>query len=197
MAAKDAATVLQTAFFAVNNETSTFVGMKIVSILLVVCAFLFSACTKKQTKGNSYFFDYEQAAGWSQVQLEAGFANSGRYCEKITPDKVYSNTFILSLAEAGSKNLKKVKASVWITAPEIQQDLKLVIDMYSPAESKSVKNIYMPIAAASLQGKANWVQFTTELDIADITDGSVITKVYVWNPGGQKFFVDDFFISFQ
>ena len=171
--------------------------MKTVSIFLTVCTILLSACSKKQAPANGYFFDYEQAAGWSTVQLESGFAKSGKYCEKITPDKVYSTTFILPLAEAGPQNLKKVKASVWITAPEIQQDLKLVIDMYSPAESKSVKNIYMPIATADLQGKADWVQFTTELDIADITDGSVITKVYVWNPGGQKFFIDDFLISFE
>ncbi len=171
--------------------------MKIASILFTVFTLSLVACSKKQTTANGYFFDYEQAAGWSSVQLESGFAKSGKYCEKVTADKVYSNTFILPLAEAGPQNLKKVKASVWITAPEINQDLKLVIDMYSPAENKSVKNIYTPIAAADLQGKADWVQFATELDIADITDGSVITKVYVWNPGGQKFFIDDFLISFE
>lgn len=171
--------------------------MKTASVFFTAFMFILIGCSKKQTTANEYFYDYEQAAGWSAIQLETGFAKSGKYCEKVTADKVYSHTFIMSLAEAGSKSLKKVKASVWITAPELQQDVNLIIDMFSPAEGKSVKNIYKLIPVSDLQGKADWVQFTAELDIADIKDGSVITKVYVWNPGGQKFFLDDFLISFE
>lgn len=171
--------------------------MKPATITLAVFTFALFACSGKQVKEDVYFFDYEQAAGWSTIQLESGFAKSGKYCEKITPDKVYSNTFILSLAEAGKQPRKKIKASIWITAPEMQQDVQLVIDMFSPTESKSIKNTYLLIPAANLQGKGDWVQFKTELDIADITDGSILAKVFIWNPGGQKCFLDDFQISFE
>ncbi|RXK59260.1 hypothetical protein ESA94_14055 [Lacibacter luteus] len=171
--------------------------MKTFCSSIIASLFFLTACSKKESAENSYFFDYEQVVGWSSIQLEKGFARSGKYCERITPDKVYSNTFILPLAETGKQNLKKIIASVWVTGPEVQQDLKLVIDMYSPTENKSVKNVYMPIPVADMQGKGKWIEYKTELDIADILDGSVIAKVYVWNPGAQKFFVDDFRISFE
>lgn len=155
------------------------------------------SCSTRAKKANRFYFDYEQAAGWTDVQLEQGFARSGRYCEVVTADKVYSHTFILTLAEAGPASLKKVQANVWIAAPEIQQDITLVIDLFSPALEKSIKHMYKNIPASELQGAGGWRNYTAELDIGEITDGSVMAKVYVWNPNAQKCFLDDFEISFR
>ncbi len=162
----------------------------------ICCTVVFISC-KPKIKQPFYYFDYEQAAGWNNIQLESGFAHSGTYCEKITPEKLYSHTFSISLAEVAPQPLKKVKAAVWLAAPDAEKEIWLVIDLFSAKENKSI--VYKPgnNLTPLLKKAGGWQLCTNEMDISAIKDGSAILKVYVWNPDKQQVFADDFEIKFE
>jgi hypothetical protein len=162
----------------------------------VFVVLMLSAC-KPREKNAPFYFNYEQAAGWLPVQLEKGFAHSGKYCEKLTAGKIYSHTFVMPLAEMHSSPVKKINAAAWVAAPDVQNGVGLVIDLFSPSANKSIKNNLGKDFGPAIAKKGGWFHCTNELDVSAVKERDVIVKVYVWNPNGQKLFVDDLEISFE
>ncbi|MBI1780125.1 MAG: hypothetical protein HYR66_01965, partial [Sphingobacteriales bacterium] len=108
-----------------------------------------------------------------------------------------SHGFNLTLAEISNERLKKIKAAVKITCQRPQEDIFLVIDIFSPGLNKSISYSSGQSLAAGLKNNNSWANCTNELSIPADASGKDIVKVYAWNPKHQLFFMDDLEVSFE
>jgi len=154
------------------------------------------ACGKKKPTAIHFQYDYEQSYGWTDITLEKGIAHSGLYSERISSDKVYSHGFTLPIAQIYSSPVKKMKASVWVNATEINAPVYLVLDVYIPVSNEHLKFVQKDFSAL-LQKKGGWQNVSAEINLSGIKTRDAIVKAYVWNKLNQNLWIDDFSIDFE
>ena len=164
--------------------------------LLIVIVFLVGCSSPKQNNLR-FFEDYENTRGWLSVQLENGFAYSGKYAQKVSTENEYSQGFLLSLAETDIQPLKKIKTKVRIASAQIDGDIFLVIDIFSPSANKSIAYNSGKNWGSEIKKNKAWAPCSNEMEIPATARANDIVKVYVWNPKHQQFFMDDFEVIFE
>lgn len=164
---------------------------------MFICIFwLLCACSDKKQTAITFTFDYEQAYGWMDLNLEKGIAHSGVYCERLTADKEYSHGFTLPLTQIHTAPVKKMNASVWVTATEMTAPVYLILDVFIPGSNEHLI-FFQKDLSPFLKKKGGWRLATAEIDLTAIKARNAMIKVYVWNRERQNIWLDDFTVKFE
>ncbi|MBI2730162.1 MAG: hypothetical protein HYX40_05325 [Sphingobacteriales bacterium] len=169
-------------------------NMKLFTPLFVI---ILIGCTTSKHNNLRYFQDYENAKGWTGALIDSGIAYSGKFSQKVINENEYGEGLRIPLGEADKQPLKKIKANVKIAATQLDGEIFLVIDIFSPSENKSIAYNSGANQSEIIKSSKAWAVCTNEMFIPANAKANDIVKVYVWNPRHQQFFMDDFEVTFE
>lgn len=162
-------------------------------ILLVTV--LLSSCTRKQKPDRYHYYQsFEELNGWFPTPPTLNttiIPHSGIYSIYTDENYPYSNTLKIKFKDIDTKMPKKMKAAVWCYTSTDLAGAKLCLQI------KNDSNEYKLWAAIESKDVVTTAQKWTKLEItAEITKALYSPEneiaLYVWNPGKDKVFLDDF-----
>jgi hypothetical protein len=166
---------------------------KIISLcILLSCA----GCKSNKQTGLKYYNDFESIKGWTEVLLEKKPVHSGIYSNRLDTVNRYGETFKLTFKEISDRLLKKAKVSFWVFLPDAMSKAKLVMQIDQPDKKNlfwTAKNIEDFVKTP---GQWTEVKFEFSFVNKDFLLPQNIIKIYSWNIGKDKIFIDDIRIEF-
>ncbi len=170
---------------------------KTLPLLTAFFLLLLTGCSKNKTENARFTYDYEQALGWENIQLEKGVAHSGSFSEKLTGEKEYSHGFFLPLAQVENGPYKKMKVDLWANAITINAPVYLVVKAYNPQTDQEYKAVQKDLAP-ELRNGTGWHHFSESLDLSTLkTNDPVFVKAFIWNNQKQALWIDDVTVAFE
>jgi len=118
---------------------------------------------------------------------------SGEYSIKMDSTGIYGPTFSTSLADIDCKNVNKIKVSLNVFATDDFSKAILVLSLESK-DNDLVQWSGSKFEYYLVKGKWGTVFLTTYIPQLFTPEDRV--KIYVWNPGKETFYIDDFKIEF-
>lgn len=167
--------------------------------LLLVSVILFASCAKDKKNELEFYNDFENVKGWTggknnDETIIKGLAHSGQYVSKTDSIYQYGFGFRINLSDLAEQPVKKVKASIWISVPDIRSDAGLVIALDSAGKniswtSKSIKDF--------VKKTDEWTEVISEVQFPEMkTSKDYSVTAYIWNTGKFPVLSDDIRVEF-
>ena len=140
-----------------------------------------------------FMTDFETDNWGDEIKLRnEELAHSGKYSQKMKEDVEFSINFFKQLSDFSSIPNGTATASVWINSKDADIDGKLVLEFDS--NGKSVEWYSADIKSFNLK-PGEWQQVFLSRPLPKLKAGDDAIKAYIWNPGKNVFYVDDFKVT--
>ncbi len=138
--------------------------------------------------------DFEKIHQWENDSIlrSKKISRSGKYSSKYNESREFGPTFKLPLAKITSARSAKIRASVWVYAPDNTINAHLVVDI----QQKGLPVLWRSSQLKRyLKEKNKWTKLfiICSLPISQNIEDQI--GIYVWNPDKRTFYLDDFEIE--
>ena len=129
------------------------------------------------------------------VQPHCG-AHSGLYAAKVDSAIEYSSSLtITNLDYIYNKKGIVLKASFWKYVDQFPASAKLVVTITKPDGKSFFWGLLKEIKQDSARD-GKWERVSGAVDLPIIKDEKYVLKIYLWNPGKKRIFIDDVKVDF-
>ncbi len=132
----------------------------------------------------------KEGKGWGNYHtIRDDVAKSGIFASRLAPDIPFSVTFKKPLSEMGVKANNTVMASLWCYMGNVETNACLVVTFESDGKVYSWNGVQLN---KYVLGPNKWKKVYLKCTVPPSRLSDDIMAVYVWNPGKEIFYVDDF-----
>lgn len=166
------------------------------NILFFGGLFLLLGCSNEElSKNDSYVNNMECIDCWRNSNtLTKEIAHSGLYSSKLDSASEYSVTFEIPVKNMNAKSLKKAIIKLWVYFPEPGVTGKIAAQATLNGETKFWMGYNLE---DQVKNAKEWTAVAYSITLPPNIKNMDNFGVYVMNPAKNKFFVDDFDISFE
>ncbi len=116
-------------------------------------------------------------------------AHSGLYSQKMDEKMEYSISYSTEITNLHLSKQELIKAEVWFYFTDTIKDATLVISFLKKGEMYSYKYTFLRNFES---GKNKWQK---AILFSELPDEECEMRIYVWNPKGETFYIDDFSVK--
>ena len=143
----------------------------------------------------SYSNDFENGALKGNGLYSGQLSRSGNYSLKVTPDKEFNGQFSKTLSEFGERIPEKVHIRFWFYSPFTVQSKAILVcsiekDDKSILWQDELVDRHHPAPRA-------WTMIEKTFLIPEGINPDNKISIYIWNPRGRVFFIDDMKVRFE
>ncbi len=155
----------------------------------------FSPARFTESSLTRFFNDCEGSVAWGFMHTCTDEkAYSGKYSSRVDPRIPYSIAFNRPIATLPKDSLENISVSFYIFQENISQKSQLILETLK--DDKKVLWTNISLNSPELP-TGKWVLFEANFAFNEKVKNSDLLKLYVWNPGQEVIYIDDFTVHFD
>ncbi|MEI6898469.1 MAG: hypothetical protein WCL00_01220 [Bacteroidota bacterium] len=146
-------------------------------------------------KSHSFTNDMENQALSYPYALSDSVVHTGMYSAKVNPDKVFLPFFSVPVNDLGERLPHYIQLGLWAYTRETGKNESLIV--CSMEKNDSAYAWQSQLLAPYFTRLNQWQKINVRFVIPEGVNRDLMIKLYLWNPKGSTFYIDDLKLQFN